>query len=92
MYQPALKLTDVATGAELPMLASWDEYLVLSAAIKCKDKEESSVAVLVGERTALLDNLRKSWTPVDTSEGARVVDLSNTFGFGMRAYDYQGPE
>ena len=100
-YQPALSLTDLATfyggtgtTGNLPELACWDEYVVLSAAIKCKDKEESSVAVLVGERTALYESMRSSWTPMDTSEAGRVVALNgmNSYSGTRRAYDYTGPD
>jgi hypothetical protein len=92
-YQPALDLTDAASvTASIPQLASWDEYVVLSAAIKCKDKEESSVSVLIGERTALLASMRNSWTPMDTSEAGRVVQISGRRQANMRAYDYQGPD
>lgn len=92
-YQPTLKLADIQTIGSVPQLASLDEYLVLSAAIKCKDKEESSVAVLVGERTALFNAMQASWTPMDTSEAGRVVQIVGRGRMGgMRAYDYQGPD
>lgn len=94
-FQPAIQLADVAIGvSSIPQLAGWDEYVVLSAAIKCKDKEESSVAVLVGERTSLLTIMQSTWTPMDTSEAGRVVRIRDDYGgrSGMRAYDYQGPD
>jgi hypothetical protein len=91
-YQPALSLADAAALGSIPQLASWDEYVVLSAAIKCKDKEESSVSVLMAERAALFASMQSSWTPMDTSEAGRVVDIANGHQRGMRLYDYQGPD
>jgi hypothetical protein len=92
-YQPALGLVDACNITSIPQLAGWDEYVVLSAAIKAKDKEESSVSTLVGERAALFESMKSSWTPMDTSEASRVVQLAGRNGFrGLRAYDYQGPD
>lgn len=94
-YQPAISLAEAAATFNaiqgFPQLACWDEYVVLSAAIKCKDKEESSTSTLMAERTVLLDNMKSSWTPTDTSEAARVVQLNSARNF-TRAYDYQGPD
>lgn len=93
-YQPSLTLTGgsaIFPGAASP-LASWDEYLVVTAAIKMKDKEESSVSVLMSEKQALLANLRSSWTPVDVSEAQRVVSLMGSSRRNRRAYDYTGPD
>lgn len=88
-YVPQLTLADVSSMffAGLVVLANWDEYLVLTGAIKCKDKEESDVSVLLTERAALLDNIRKSWQPVDTAEAARVVQLNERRN-GFNPYDY----
>jgi hypothetical protein len=93
-YQPVMTLGFASADPNfLQRLASWDEYVVLSAAIKCKDKEESSVAVLVGERTALFETMQRNFTPIDKSEAPRVVQLSGNGRYGnMRAYDYQGPD
>lgn len=90
-YQPALGLADAVAIGSIPQLACWDEYVVLSAVIKCKDKEESSVSTLIGERSALFASMQASWTPTDTSEAGRVVQLNSGRNF-MRAYDYQGPD
>ncbi len=90
-YQPALQMVDITAGA-MPMLAGWDEYLVVTAAIKCKDKEESSVSVLMTEKQMLLANLRSSWTPVNVSEAQRVVPLLSGSTRNIRAYDYRGPD
>jgi hypothetical protein len=93
-YQPLITLegtTGIPGGSSAPLVA-WDEYIVLSSAIKCKDKEESSVSVLIAEKQALLAAMRASWTPVDVSEAQRVVPLASGRMRTLRAYDYQGPD
>jgi hypothetical protein len=93
-YQPSITLsgTDPIPDVAASPLANWDEYLVITAAIKMKDKEESSVAVLMTEKQALLANLRSSWTPVDVSEAQRVTALMGGRTRNRRAYDYTGPD
>ncbi len=92
-YVPAVSLEEVSRDDgfgnpnTLAMLADWDEYVVLTACIKCKDKEESDVSVLLQERAMLLENIKKSWQPVDTSEAARVVQL-NDRRTTFNPYDY----
>lgn len=88
-YIPAVTLATVTAlvAKGLTTLASWDEYVVLTAAIKCKDKEESDCSVLLQERALLLENIKKSWQPVDTAEAARVVQLNERRN-AFNPYDY----
>jgi hypothetical protein len=72
-YTPVLALTDVETFG-LPA-ADYTQYVVLCAAIAMKDKEESDVTVLVGEKAQLLATMRAGWQPDDTSEAQRVVQI-----------------
>jgi hypothetical protein len=89
---PATSLVDVAAIVNsMPPMAGWDEYIVITGAIKCKDKEESDVSVLLQERGMLLENIRKTWQPVDTSEAARVVQLGERRSM-FSPYDYIGDE
>lgn len=82
-YVPSVSLEDIsslaATGKAFAYLAGWDEYVVLTAAIKAKDKEESDTSVLFMERAQLLENMRKSWTPIDQSEPPRVVQMRSPY-------------
>lgn len=77
-YIPSISLADVAGGG-LNMVAGWDEYVVLTAAIKMKDKEESDVSVLLAERKMLLDNLIAQISVPDVGEPPRMNVYSNPF-------------
>jgi len=69
-----LSLVDIAdTQHAVHFDVEWSEYLVLTAAIKARDKEESDCSVLIAERAAFLDNMRKSWSPMDVSGAGNVV-------------------
>lgn len=74
-YIPSISLADVAGGG-LNMVAGWDEYVVLTAAMKMKDKEESDVSVLLGERKLLIENIVAQVTAQDTGEPGRMTTFS----------------
>lgn len=74
-FIPSISLADV-TGGGLNMVAGWDEYVVLTAAMKMKDKEESDVSVLLGERKLLLENIIAQVTAQDTGEPGRMTTFS----------------
>lgn len=71
-YVPVRSLGDVVAGS-LRIVAGWDEYIVLSAAIKMKDKEESDVSTLMSEKMLLWDVIEKSVAPLDASEPYAIV-------------------
>jgi len=54
---------------------SWDEFLVLGAAVKCLQKEESDPSVLMGEREALRGRIVASASSRDANEPWRVIDV-----------------
>ena len=62
----------IADAAGLSLAAGWDEYVVLTAAIKMKDKEESDPAVLFAEREALVKRMKEDLEPIDAGEPAQV--------------------
>jgi hypothetical protein len=78
-YIPSISLADV-TGGGLNMLAGWDEYVVLTAAIKMKDKEESDVSVLMAERKMLLEHMLAQISVPDVGEPPHMTAHSNPFG------------
>lgn len=71
-YVPLWSLADVTAGS-VRFVAGWDEYIVLSMAIKMKDKEESDCSVIMAERAQLLEVIEKSMTPLDAAEPGAVV-------------------
>lgn len=74
-YVPIKSLDDAVAGS-LRMIAGFSEYIVLTMAIKMRDKEESDAGVLLAERTLLYDTFEKAMTPLDTGEPAAVVQMS----------------
>jgi hypothetical protein len=81
-YIPSLSLADV-TAPGMNFIAGWDEYVVLTAAMKMKDKEESDVSVVVGERKALLENIIANLQSFDTGEPTTMT------AFGMGPFDIE---
>lgn len=68
-FVPVFTLDDVGM---MSLMASWDEYVVIKAAIKMKDKEESDVSVLMAELEQLSKRLLEDLEPIDASEPAQV--------------------
>jgi hypothetical protein len=89
-YIPSISLADVAAGG-LNILAGWDEYVVLTAAIKMKDKEESDVSVLMAERKMLLEHLLAQVSTPDVGEPPRMNTFSNPFVDPFDVEDRYGP-
>ena len=62
-------LSDTVDG-----ISGWTEYLIVDAAIKCMQKEESDVGVLVGQKEALIKRINDSAANRDVGQPARVSD------------------
>jgi hypothetical protein len=77
-FVPLWSLADVTAGS-VRFVAGWDEYLVLTMAMKMKDKEESDCSVIMAERNALLEVIEKSLTPLDAAEPFAVVQTAPRF-------------
>jgi hypothetical protein len=77
-YVPAISLREflLTSYVSIPV-RGWDEYLVLTAAAKAKDKEESDAMLLLKEREVLLERIRADLVPVDKSEPDVVVQMSS---------------
>lgn len=71
-YVPNVQLTDMLSSAASSIPAAWDEFIVLVAAIKMKDKEESDCWVLNQELQRLTDQIIRDLQPMDESEPAQV--------------------
>lgn len=82
-YVPALSLKEFLNSsyASIPV-RGWDEYLVLTAGAKCKDKEESDIGNMMKERDILIERIRADLVPFDKSEPDVVVQMS---GAGLDA-------
>ncbi len=51
----------------------WDRYLVVSAAIQCRDKQDSDVTMLVQERATIVSGIERLGAPKDTGQAPRQV-------------------
>lgn len=56
-------------------IAGWEEWVVLDAAIKCLQKEESDVSVLAGQKAAVEDAIRGLASERDGGFPERVADM-----------------
>jgi hypothetical protein len=78
-YVPNLTLdsvqSDSSTVATLALGYGGDEYVVLTAAMKLKDKEESDCSVIMAERKMYWESMEKFLTPMDESMPKGVVPL-----------------
>lgn len=65
-----LKDTDIATG-----VSGWLEYIIVDAAIKAMQKEESDVSVLMGQKMALIKRIEESAMSRDEGQPDCVSDV-----------------
>lgn len=79
-YVPNISLADMDGTFGMAHVAGWNEYVVLTAAMKMKDKEESDCTVLMAERATLWDNMKRMLTPMDESEPGHVVMMGSVRG------------
>lgn len=75
-----LKDTDIADG-----VSGWTEYIIVDAAIKALQKEESDVSVLMAQKQALIDRIEAAAENRDAGEPEKISDTrrySDLWGFG----------
>lgn len=71
---------DLADDAdEINGVSGWEEYIVVDAAIKCKNKEESDVQVLFAMKQQLLKRIEEAAGNRDAGTPATITDV---FAFG----------
>ena len=73
-YVPALSLAEFVTSS-FPV-RGWDEYLVLTASGKAKDKEEADIGNVMKERELLLERIKADLSPFDKSEPDVVAQIA----------------
>lgn len=73
-YAPTLPpLTD--DDDVLVSVSGWEEYVIVDAAIKCLNKEESDVSVLMASKQALATRIREAAANRDEAEPSTVRDI-----------------
>ncbi len=58
-------------------VAGWEEYIVIDAAIKCKDKEESDVSVLAARKNEKKKEIESIAENRDPGTASRVADVQS---------------
>ena len=65
--------TDAADG-----ISGWTEYIIIDAAIKCMQKEESDVTVLLAQKAAMIQRIQNAAENRDAAAPATVLDSQYT--------------
>lgn len=80
-YMQLVNTTDVLDG-----FSGWDEYVVIDAAIKCLQKEESDVSVLLVQKGAFEKRLESITQNRDIGSPATVGDIRRSAHWGGQGY------
>jgi uncharacterized protein YdcH (DUF465 family) len=75
-----LQDTDMADG-----ISGWTEYIIVDAAIKALQKEESDVTVLLAQKQALIDRIQAAAENRDAGQPETISDTrrnDDPFGYG----------
>lgn len=84
-----LRDTDIASTA----ISGWIEYVIVDAAIKALQKEESDVSVLVLQKQALIERIQTSSMNRDAGQPDTISDVrpGSRWGGGDSGYGFNGP-
>jgi hypothetical protein len=69
--------TDLVQG-----VSGWTEYIICDAAMKCLQKQESDVQVLMNEKAALIARIEAMAENRDAGRPPKVVDVQKQNGYG----------
>jgi hypothetical protein len=71
-----------ADGDTVDGISGWTEYIICDAAMKCMQKEESDVSVLMAEKQMLIKRIEAMAESRDVGSPARVSDnMYSDFSF-----------
>lgn len=77
-YVPTM--TQLAADADtMDGVSGWSEYVIVDAAIKCLQKEESDCAVLMAQKQALISRIENAAENRDAGSPATVADTSTDY-------------
>lgn len=83
-YVPSFKALEADTDEiSSRIMSNWEEYAVLTAVVKMKEKEELSTSVLKEELDALRDRIESAATDRDAGEQAAITDEMSGTSFGL---------
>lgn len=75
-YTPLVLDSDTVDGVN-----GWEEYIVIDAAIKCLQKEESDVSTLMAQKQMLMQRIQNMATNRDAGAPERVTDTTLSYVF-----------
>jgi hypothetical protein len=70
-FTQLVALTDTLDG-----ISGWTEYVIVDAAIKYKEKEESDVSILGAQKAGLLKRIEDSASTRDAANSSRIIDVN----------------
>jgi len=73
-FVPRMNTLDT-DNATFDGVSGWTEYIIVDAAIKCMQKEESDTSVLQGQKTALIQRIEAAAANRDAGNPATVSDV-----------------
>lgn len=71
-------------------ISGWTEYIITDAAIKCAQKEESDVSVLIEQKNALIKRINDSAANRDVGQPAVISDTRNRASNGWGGPGFNG--
>lgn len=92
-YIPRLQTLDT-DGSRADGISGWTEYIICDAAIKCGQKEETDISVLMGQKMGLIKRIEESAMNRDVGQPATISDTrtrSEQWGqYGPTGGDFGG--
>jgi hypothetical protein len=88
-YVPKM-VTLVADDDEVQGVSGWTEYIIIDAAIKCLQKEESDVSVLMNQKEAMLKRIEAMSENRDAGMPSTVADAQNSNSFYPNGSNFSG--
>jgi hypothetical protein len=80
IYTP--KMTTLSADSDtVDGISGWTEYIIIDAAIKCMQKEESDVSVLGMQKAAMLKRINDSAANRDSGMPQTVADVRDCNGY-----------
>jgi fibronectin type 3 domain-containing protein len=81
-----LQDTDILTG-----VSGWSEYVIVDAAIKAMQKEESDCALLMQQKAMLIKRIEDSAMNRDAGQADTVSNVRGNVGYGASGFGWDGP-
>jgi hypothetical protein len=81
------RLTQLSAIADtVDGISGWTEYIIIDAAIKCAQKEESDVSALMAQKMAIKQRIETMAGDRDAGSPATVADSRGNIGGGFSPY------